>query len=213
MSTHSLRAEPRTIEILESIKAVFASKGFEGASMQDLSRAAGMSAGNFYRYFPSKNAIIEAMVQRDLEEVQVEFTLIMQSPYPLETFREVIRHRIEMPHEDHGPIWAEIEANAARRPEIASLMHRMEAEITSNLVAVFARIAGIGADNAERRFSAHARLILMLIQGLTIRSGCFAASGIREPDRDLAALVMTTIERTLADIAAFAPIAAQQPKV
>jgi AcrR family transcriptional regulator len=29
--------------------------------MQDLARAAGMSVGNFYRYFPSKAAIVQAM--------------------------------------------------------------------------------------------------------------------------------------------------------
>ena len=61
-------AVQRGSDILERIKAVFAEKGFDGASMQDLARSAGMSAGNFYRYFPSKDAIIAAMVERDLAD-------------------------------------------------------------------------------------------------------------------------------------------------
>ena len=43
----------RTESILEGAKRAFAEKGFDGASMQDIARAAGMRAGNFYRYFPS----------------------------------------------------------------------------------------------------------------------------------------------------------------
>lgn len=37
--------------------------------MQDLARAAGMSVGNFYRYFPSKAAIVQAMCGYDLAEI------------------------------------------------------------------------------------------------------------------------------------------------
>ena len=52
----------RSAEILASVRSAFAAKGFDGASMQDLARAAGMSVGNFYRYFPSKAAIVEDLV-------------------------------------------------------------------------------------------------------------------------------------------------------
>ena len=54
--------EAREAEILESIRTTFAAKGFDGASMQELARAAGMSVGNFYRYFPSKAAMVEAIM-------------------------------------------------------------------------------------------------------------------------------------------------------
>ena len=38
-----------------------------------------MSVGNFYRYFPSKAAIVEAMVRLDLAEIQGEFAEIQTS--------------------------------------------------------------------------------------------------------------------------------------
>ncbi len=41
----------RQMDILEAVHSTFVEKGFDGASMQDLARAAGMSVGNFYRYF------------------------------------------------------------------------------------------------------------------------------------------------------------------
>lgn len=45
--------DQKVAEILSRLRDTFAEKGFDGASMQDLARAAGMSVGNFYRYFPS----------------------------------------------------------------------------------------------------------------------------------------------------------------
>lgn len=195
-------AEPKALEILESVKAIFASKGFDGASMQDLARAADMSAGNFYRYFPSKNAIIEAMIERELDLVRGEFSKVIGSADPLAAFRAMVRQRLETADDCEGQIWVEIEAAAARRPEIAALFGRMEAEITRALVAVFARIAGLPQDEAERRFSAHARLIVMLVQGVSSRCATLAGGETPPPDRHLAALVVRVIEHTLSEIAA-----------
>ncbi len=194
-------AEPKALEILESVKAMFASKGFDGASMQDLARAADMSAGNFYRYFPSKAAIIEAIIERELEFVRAGFAHVIQSPDPLGAFRDMVRARLETNPCD-GQIWLEIEAAAARRPEVAALVRGMEAEITRALVAVFARIADIGPDEATRRFSAHARLILILVQGVSLRCAADTDATETAPDRELAALVVRAIENTLAEVAA-----------
>lgn len=194
--------EPRSAEILESIKGAFAAKGFEGASMQDLARAAGMSAGNFYRYFPSKDAIIAALVERDLAEVQREFTQIINSPTPHDTFRTLVRARVERPDPDKEVILAQIEALAARRPEIAALKVRMEQEILGYLVAAFARIADVGLPEAAHRFTAHAKLVMLLIRGLS--SCCCAQPGSPQASADpaLAELVLATLDRTLAQVAA-----------
>jgi AcrR family transcriptional regulator len=193
-------AEPRALEILESVKAIFASKGFDGASMQDLARAAGMSAGNFYRYFPSKNAIVEAIVERELAEVRTKFAEVIRAPDPLPRFRAMVRHRIEGPPDMDGPIWAEIEAAAGRRPEFAALLERMEAEIVRNLVAVFARIADVPLAEAEARFTAHARLMILLVQGVAMRCGARGP----EPDRadGFAPLVSRLIDFTLSEVVA-----------
>jgi len=201
-STLATAPELRSAEILESITGVFAAKGFEGASMQDLARAAGMSAGNFYRYFPSKDAIVAALVERDLAEVQHEFTRIINSDTPHDTFRELVRARVENPEPGKEVIIAQIEALAARRPEIAALKTRMELEILGYLVAAFARIADVALPVAEQRFTAHAKLVMLLIRGLS--ACCCAQPGTPQiaADPALAELVMATLDRTLADVAA-----------
>ena len=52
------RFDRRQAEILEHATEVFYEKGYEGASMRDLSRAAGMSLAGLYHYFESKEDLL-----------------------------------------------------------------------------------------------------------------------------------------------------------
>jgi AcrR family transcriptional regulator len=52
------RFERRLSEILEHATAVFCEKGYEGASMRDLSRSSGMSLAGLYYYFESKEKLL-----------------------------------------------------------------------------------------------------------------------------------------------------------
>lgn len=192
-------SEPRALEILDSVKEIFASKGFDGASMQDLARAAGMSAGNFYRYFPSKSAIIEALVERELDVVRGKFGNILRSSDPLATFRLTVAERIACGDAAEASIWAEIEAAATRRPEFAALLERVETEIARNLVAVLARIGGLSEAEAGFRFAAHAQLILMLVQSVSLRCGSRPDAA---PNDELVALVERTISFILSEVQA-----------
>lgn len=176
------------------MRAVFSEKGFDGASMQDLARAASMSAGNFYRYFPSKAAIVEALVQRNLEEAELDFNRVKLSPNPREAVRDLIRRHVEEMDCDKGPIWAEIQATAFRRPEIAALLQRMEQQMCRNIVEVFAHVARVPFAAAEQRFAPQARLIMLLIQGLSAMKLRSEADPLYKRDRQLAALVIDTIE-------------------
>jgi TetR/AcrR family transcriptional regulator, cholesterol catabolism regulator len=52
------RFDRRLGEILDHATEVFCSKGYEGASMRDLSRATGMSLAGLYYYFESKERLL-----------------------------------------------------------------------------------------------------------------------------------------------------------
>ena len=189
-------ADRRISAILESIRRTFAAKGFDGASMQDLARAADMSVGNFYRYFPSKAAIIDAMISRDLDEIERDFAAIIEAADPMEHLRATLQHRIsnEVCSED-GPMMAEITAVALRRPEIAQVVARMEMVITQYLLSVFARVTDLDMAEVVQRFTAHAGLIMMLIKGCAMAPRTGGAT-----ESDLAALVLRTIDSVLAEV-------------
>src|ERR1700755_2877712 len=52
------RYNRRLAEILTHATEVFCKKGYEGASMRDLSRASGMSLAGLYHYFKSKDELL-----------------------------------------------------------------------------------------------------------------------------------------------------------
>jgi AcrR family transcriptional regulator len=57
------RAEARPEEILDAALAAFTERGFEAARMEDIAKAAGLSKAAVYLYFPSKMAVLEALIE------------------------------------------------------------------------------------------------------------------------------------------------------
>lgn len=58
--------EVRQADILDAALSEFASHGFEGARMEDVARQARVSKGTVYLYYPTKQALFEALVRRDI---------------------------------------------------------------------------------------------------------------------------------------------------
>ncbi len=52
-------------QVMDGARAVFTKLGFDGASMNDIARAAGVSKGTLYAYFESKERLFEAMIRED----------------------------------------------------------------------------------------------------------------------------------------------------
>lgn len=152
--------------ILDGVRQAFLHKGFAGASMQDLARSCGMSAGNFYRYYPSKAAIVEALVARDLDEIGAAFSFIEASDTPLEALRLGLFERVE---EDScaadGTLWAEIMATAFRSPEIGAITGRIETAVVGHLCRAMARVVGMGEDEVHARVAGHATVLVLLVKG------------------------------------------------
>lgn len=163
--------EQREAEILDRIRDTFATKGFDGASMQELARAAGMSVGNFYRYFPSKAAMVQAIVRRDLAELEQKFAMVLEAPDPYLALRTGLHAHIEEECAGcpHGTLWAEINAAAARKPEIAAVVCEMETEITRYFTMTFERITQMDRAEVEARFGAHARMAVMMIKTIAMQ--------------------------------------------
>jgi AcrR family transcriptional regulator len=187
--------DPRVDELLVLARHAFVEKGFDGASMQDLARAAGMSAGNFYRYFNSKAAIVEALVNRDLDEVEREFAEVLGSSDPIAALRAVLRRRLCGDCDKDLPLWAEIMAAAARKPEIAEACQRMERDIEAKISHVLSIGCGIPPVEGTARFATPARFILLLVRSAAMQNG--AAGGA---DAALNSLILNTIDRLIDEI-------------
>jgi AcrR family transcriptional regulator len=61
-------------QILDGARKLFLDLGFDGASMGEIARAAGVSKGTLYVYFADKNRLFEAIVEQEsLEQGKVAF--------------------------------------------------------------------------------------------------------------------------------------------
>ena len=191
------QADQRSRDILASVRTAFVAKGFDGASMQDLARAAGMSVGNFYRYFPSKAAIITGLIEIDLADIEGDFQTIIGSEHPMETLRHVLRDRIRTHMEGNdGDLWTEIQAAARRSPDICAAAQTMETAVTDCLVAVFAAETGLPIIQAQARFTASAAFIMVLFKAASCLN---CAQNIDQSD--LRSMIIRTIDQTLDDVA------------
>lgn len=67
-------------QVLEGARDVFLSDGFEGASVDDIARAAGVSKATLYSYFPDKRMLfmevarIECLLQADRAIAEIDMT-------------------------------------------------------------------------------------------------------------------------------------------
>lgn len=192
------KSDHRPAEILSRVRSAFAEKGFDGASMQDLARAAGMSVGNFYRYFPSKAAIVEALIALDLADMEADFLTVLQSPTPMVALRELMRQRLlEKQCRADGQLWAEITAAALRKPDICQAACAMETQIASYLNRVFAAETGLTEAEISARFPAHAAFAITMFKSAAMLPP--QAAPIRD---DLTALIQRSIDIAMGEILA-----------
>lgn len=68
--------------IVETAEALFRRLGFAKTAVADIAAELGMSPANVYRFFPSKNAIVEAICQRCLSELDERMWATARSRAP-----------------------------------------------------------------------------------------------------------------------------------
>lgn len=68
IQTEQIRAESRA-KIINTARRLFAERGFDGCNVSEIARQAGMSQGNLYWHFPSKEAIFQAVLVEGFQAI------------------------------------------------------------------------------------------------------------------------------------------------
>jgi AcrR family transcriptional regulator len=85
----------RRFAILQAAIALFARKGFAGTGISDIARAAGVSHGTVFLYFPSKEALFHAAVLEPLQEFAARSVDIVDGDgAPAERIRRLVREQV-----------------------------------------------------------------------------------------------------------------------
>jgi AcrR family transcriptional regulator len=83
-----------TVEaILEAARQVFAVQGYAGGTTNRIAQRAGVSIGSFYQYFPNKDAIVVALMERHMTETSAMYEQLMQHADSADLeVEQIVRH-------------------------------------------------------------------------------------------------------------------------
>jgi AcrR family transcriptional regulator len=168
-------------KILATAEAAFARDGL-AVSVDDIARRAGVGIGTLYRHFPTKDALIAAIVIARIERVAERAEQLAGSPAPGAALVELLEHMVaegatkrDLVEALGGTEWFETAAvETARRRyrrALAKLLTRAQdaGEIRGDVTAsdLTAIVKGLFAANVDAR--ARGRLLRILLDGLRLR--------------------------------------------
>jgi AcrR family transcriptional regulator len=125
-------------QILAGASKVFMDLGFDGASMGEIARAAGVSKGTLYVYFADKNRLFEAIVEQTaLEQGKVSFNFdpARDVPATLRDFGQTYMQLICRPTE--GSAIRTVMAIAERMPDVGRRFYQSVIENRINSLASY----------------------------------------------------------------------------
>lgn len=176
-------AESQRERILDAAQRCFIEHGFHGASMALIATTAAISVGLAYRYFDSKNAIMLAIIARELEGKRERIQELCVRHDFLGAVMEKFRAwQSGSPDVMNAAIFLEMSAEASRSPEIALAIRASDAQVRGEFerwLQMDRSEGGLGLPARE----AHTRGLLMqcIIEGLVVRAA-------RDPGLDPKAL-------------------------
>ena len=170
--------------ILDAAERSFARAGFHRTTMQDVAAEAGMSPGNLYRYFTSKDALVAGLCERDRAGLAKEFSDMREAGGDfLAAFRELGCRHFEDAARGKAKLCLEIWAEATRNPAIAALQTDFDRSFEEQLVMAFEAAKDHGSIDPDIDMRAVASVIGKLGDGLFVRR---AVASDFDPEREIA---------------------------
>lgn len=112
-------------QVLRGAWEVFMSDGFEGASVDDIAREAGVSKATLYSYFPDKRLLFLEVARLECDRQAQEGIAQIDPSKPIdELLRDVATHFVEFITSDFGQrIFRICVAESARFPELGQAFY------------------------------------------------------------------------------------------
>jgi AcrR family transcriptional regulator len=171
-------------QILDGARKVFMDLGFDGASMGEIARAAGVSKGTLYVYFADKNRLFEAIVEQEsLAQGAIAFNFDPASDVAT-TLREFGEAYINlMCRPGGGSAIRTVMAIAERMPEVGRRYYECVLDKTINRLAGYldAHIASGELAIDDRQLAASQ--FMMMCQASLFLPFIFQAAPAPSPER------------------------------
>lgn len=153
--------------ILAAARSCFARKGFHQTSTAAICAQAGMSPGNLFHYFPTKQAIIAAIVDQEGGETAAYFAGVQASDDAYGTLLDFMDLVLALAADaDFAGLTLEIAAEAMRDTDIAARVARNDAVLRAGVQALLESAAARGQVDAALDPAQTAGWIAALIDGI-----------------------------------------------
>jgi AcrR family transcriptional regulator len=165
------RAAERRQYVLDAARRCFLANGFHATSMKDILREAQMSPGNLYRYFPSKDALVLAIVEATLAEITSPLAPAADGePLPLaETLHEVLR-RFERLDTGAPRLAIQIWGEALRDPALAALLATALERVKAGFVPLVEEQRGRGSIPVDASAEHVATVLVGTVHGFIVQN-------------------------------------------
>jgi AcrR family transcriptional regulator len=77
--------------LLDAAVVVFAERGADDVSLEEIARRAGVGIGTLYRHFPTRQALLEAVYRGQVEAMRVKADELLRSDSPSEALADWLR--------------------------------------------------------------------------------------------------------------------------
>ena len=133
-------------EAITSAAAVlFAKQGFTETSTADIAKAAGISTGSLFYYYPDKAAIFRGIFEQDIPESTQLFEAHAQSDDPAQSILEVVATLANPARDEVAPgLLVELLRRAGNDPQLMEIVVANEAIVQDGLESLIRRAAAKG---------------------------------------------------------------------
>jgi len=148
--------------ILKAALRLFATHGYAGTSIRMIARAASISVGLLYNYFPSKADLLGALFEESMRDVQASFASAEATNTPAERIERLVRSSFEI-LDANRDFWRMSYGVRMQPAVVAGLGKRLHAWTTTiqSTLARYVREAG------SREPEVDAALMFALIDGVS----------------------------------------------
>lgn len=155
--------------ILDAFERCIVRAGFHRTTMQDVAKEASMSAGNLYRYFQSKDALVSGLCERDRERFSADFEHVATAPDVMGALTMLGRKHFVEEERSRCIQVMEIWAEATRNPAVAGVCSAMDREVNERLVSIIDAAKAAGQVPPDIDSAALVTTISALGDGLLMR--------------------------------------------
>jgi AcrR family transcriptional regulator len=153
----------RRAQIVAAARACVLLHGFHATTMAQISKQAGMSVGQIYRYFASKDAVIKAIVEHI---ISAQLAQVGNDTAQADLPRVLAGRMFTDTHRNDHALLLEVTAEATRNPAVADIVRKADRRLHDQVVAALQK-RHPGLDAAD--ISARVEVIAVLSQGTAFR--------------------------------------------